>query len=91
MVYEFILSHEQHYPVLAMCNALSVSRSCYYAYKSKSTYVKKAGEVALEQQVIAISGHTIAVMERRLVPELREQGFSLAVLIKSAGYCVIMG
>ncbi len=41
MVYEFILSHKQHYPVLAMCDALSVSRSCYYAYKSKSTYVKK--------------------------------------------------
>jgi putative transposase len=76
MVYEFILSHEQHYPVLVMCNALSVSRSCYYAYKSKATYVKKAGEVALEQQVTAtFRAHYSRYGVRRLVPELREQGF----------------
>jgi putative transposase len=76
MVYEFILSHEQHYPVLAMCNALSVSRSCFYAYKSKATYVKKAEEVALEQQVTTtFRAHYSRYGVRRLVPELREQGF----------------
>ena len=74
MVYEFILSHEHHYPVLAMCNALSVSRSCYYAYKSKATYVKKAGEVVLEEQVTAtFRAHYSRYGVRRLVPELRGQ------------------
>jgi putative transposase len=75
MVYEFILSHEEHYPVLAMCNALSVSRSCYYAYKSKATYVKKTEEMMLEQQVTAtFRAHYSRYGVRRLVPELREQG-----------------
>jgi putative transposase len=76
MIYEFILSQERHYPVLVMCNALSVSRSCYYAYKSKTTYVKKAEEVALEQQVAdTFRAHYSRYGVRRLVPELREDGF----------------
>lgn len=76
MIYEFILSHEQHYPVLAMCKVLSVSRSCYYAYKSKATYVKKAEELALEKQVTdTFSAHYSRYGVRRLVPELRGQGF----------------
>jgi transposase InsO family protein len=75
MVYEFILSHEQQYPVLTMCDVLSVSRSCYYAYKSKATYVKKAEDEMLEQQVSdTFRAHYSRYGVRRLVPELREQG-----------------
>ena len=76
MIYEFILSHERHYPVLVMCKVLSVSRSCYYAYKGKATYVKKTEEVALEEQVAAtFRAHYGRYGVRRLVPELRDQGF----------------
>jgi putative transposase len=75
MVYEFILSHERHYPVLVMCNTLSVSRSCYYAYKSKATYMKKAEYLALEKQVTdTFKAHYSRYGVRRLVPELRERG-----------------
>ena len=78
MVYEFILSHEQHYPVLVMCDALSVSRSSYYAYKSKATYVKKAEEAALEKQVSTVfQAHYSRYGVRRLVPELRGQGLKM--------------
>lgn len=76
MIYEFILSHERHYPVLVMCDVLSVSRSCYYAYKSRTTYVKKAEEAALEKQVTTVfQAHYSRYGVRRLVPELREHGF----------------
>ncbi|WP_295674656.1 IS3 family transposase [uncultured Mucilaginibacter sp.] len=78
MVYEFILSHEPHYPALTMCHTLSVSRSCYYAYKSKATYVKKAEDLALEKQVAAtFSAHYSRYGVRRLVPELRGQGLKM--------------
>ncbi len=76
MIYEFILSHEWHYPVLVMCKVLSVSRSCYYAYRSKATYVKKTEEAALEKQVAdTFRAHYSRYGVRRLVPELRDQGF----------------
>jgi putative transposase len=70
------LSHERHYPVLVMCDVLSVSRSCYYAYKSKATYVKKTEAAVLEKQVAdTFRAHYSRYGVRRLVPELRDQGF----------------
>lgn len=78
MVYDFIFSHQEHYPVIVMCNVLSVSRSCYYAYQNKIPYTQKPEDKALARQVVdTFMAHRRRYGVRRLLPELRDKGIKI--------------
>jgi len=78
MVYDFIFSHQEHYPVIVMCNVLSVSRSCYYAYQNKTSYAQKPEDKALARQVVdTFMAHRRRYGVRRLLPELRDKGIKI--------------
>ena len=52
MRYEFILAHEDKYPVKRMCNALGVGRSGYYYWrKSRPGQQEQANQELVEQNV----------------------------------------
>lgn len=77
-MYAFILSQALIFPVIAMCNALSVSRSCYYIYRklgdAPQSLIKKQTE---EQVVKAFTLHKRRYGVRRLSPELEDQGLKI--------------
>jgi transposase InsO family protein len=78
MVYAFILSQEPVFPVITMCHVLSVSRSCYYAYRKGGPAVQSTAEKKIEAQVVAaFTLHKRRYGVRRLVPELLDQGLKI--------------
>ena len=78
MVYAFILSQEQIFPVIAMCRILSVNRSCYYVYRNNGYTVENPSEKKIEAQVVdAFTLHKRRYGTRRLVPELLDQGLKI--------------
>jgi putative transposase len=78
MVYAFILSQELIFPVLTMCQVLSVSRSCYYVYRKNGYTVERSAEKKIEAQVVdAFTLHKRRYGVRRLVPELLDQGLKI--------------
>lgn len=78
MVYDFIFSHREHYPVTVLCNVLSISRSCYYAYQNKTCYVQQPEDQALAQKVVdTFMEHRRRYGVRRLLPELRDKGIKI--------------
>lgn len=78
MVYAFILSQEQWFPVMTMCRVLSVSRSCYYAYRAHDNEPENMLKQQIESQVIdAFTLHKRRYGIRRLVPELADSGLKI--------------
>ena len=78
MIYAFIHSQAEEYPVKLMCKMLSVSRSCYYAYVQGINEPEQAEEKEIEEQVVkTFTAHRRRYGVRRMVPELREQGLTI--------------
>jgi transposase InsO family protein len=78
MVYAFILSQELIFPVLTMCQVLSVSRSCYYFYRKNCNAVESPLNKKIEAQVVdAFTLHKRRYGVRRLVHELLDQGLKI--------------
>jgi putative transposase len=78
VVYTFILSQELIFPVIRMCKVLSVSRSCYYAYRKIDPMVDNPATKKIETQVVdAFALHKRRYGVRRLVPELLDQGLKI--------------
>jgi len=78
MVYAFILSQEVIFPVIRMCDVLSVSRSCYYVYRKNGPTVESLAEKKIQAQVVdAFTLHKRRYGVRRLVPELSDQGLKI--------------
>ena len=78
MVYDFIRSQAQHYPVMVMCKALTISRSCYYAYLKGGNVCKEQEKKGVEEQVIkTFTAHRRRYGVRRMVPELRDLGLKI--------------
>ena len=78
MVYAFILTQEKIFPVTAICQALSVSRSCYYAYRKGGPAAQSLAAKQIEAQVVdAFTLHKRRYGVRRLVPELLDQGLKI--------------
>ena len=73
--YELVQSEKAHFPVEALCAAVGVSRSAYYAW-SKSTRSKR--EVANERLLAEIRAihveHEARYGSPRMVDELRDRG-----------------
>jgi putative transposase len=77
-VYAFILSQEQVFPVISMCNVLSVSRSCYYVYRKHVNDPQSTGEQEIESLIInAFTLHKRRYGIRRLLPELADMGLKI--------------
>ena len=77
-MYAFILSQEQIFPVIIMCNVLSVSRSCYYVYRKHGNAPESLIEKAIEVQVVkSFVAHKRRYGIRRLLPELAEAGLKI--------------
>jgi putative transposase len=77
-VYAFILSQALIFPVIAMCNALSVSRSCYYVYSKLGNAHENLMKKQIEEQVVtAFTLHKRRYGIRRLLPELEDQGLKI--------------
>lgn len=77
-MYAFIRSLEGHFPVIAMCRILSVSRSCYYEYRKGGQTTESTSVKQLDEQVIKVfTLHKSRYGIRRLVPELAEQGVEI--------------
>jgi putative transposase len=78
VVYDFIRSQEQHYPVMVMCKVLTISRSCYYAYLKGGNAGKALEKKGVEEQVIkTFTAHRRRYGVRRMVPELRDLGLKI--------------
>jgi putative transposase len=78
MVYAFILSQELIFPVIIMCDVLSVSRSCYYVYRKHGPITQSFAEKKIAAQVVdAFTLHKRRYGVRRLVPELLDQGLKI--------------
>jgi len=78
MVYAFILSQELIFPVVIMCDVLSVSRSCYYVYRKFGNATQSSAEKEMEDQVVkAFTLHKRRYGVRRLLPELGDQGLKI--------------
>lgn len=61
-----------------MCKVLSVSRSCYYVYRTRGNAPESIGKQQIEEQVVkAFTLHKQRYGTRRLVPELGEQGLKI--------------
>jgi putative transposase len=76
-VYDFIGSQAIFYPIVLLCRVLNVGRSAYYAYRSGKSYQQQSSAKAMETAIVdAFTAHRRRYGTRRLVPELREQGFS---------------
>lgn len=77
-MYAFILSQEAFFPVIRMCDVLSVSRSCYYAYRKQGELGERPVQKQIEAQVVeAFRLHKHRYGIRRLVPELSDQGLKI--------------
>ncbi|MEO6632943.1 MAG: IS3 family transposase [Mucilaginibacter sp.] len=77
-MYAFILSQELIFPVIVMCNVLSVSRSCYYVYRKFGNAPQSLIEKGIEEQVVkAFTLHKRRYGIRRLLPELGDQGLRI--------------
>lgn len=77
-MYAFILSQELIFPVIVMCNVLSVSRSCYYVYRKFGNAPQSLIEKEIEGQVVkAFTLHKRRYGIRRLLPELGDQGLRI--------------
>ena len=77
-MYAFILSQALIFPVIVMCNVLSVSRSCYYAYRKLSNAPQSLIKKQIEEQVVkAFTMHRRRYGVRRLLPELEDQGLKI--------------
>jgi len=78
MVYAFILSQEEFFPVIVMCHVLSVSRSCYYVYRKHCNEPQSRAELKIEAQVVgAFKLHKRRYGIRRLLPELADSGLKI--------------
>jgi putative transposase len=85
MVYAFILSQEECFPVIIMCRVLSVSRSCYYVYRKHDGEPESKLKQQTESRVVdAFTLHKRRYGIRRLVPELADSGLKI-------GHCKIRG
>lgn len=61
-----------------MCQVLSVSRSCYYAYRKKDLRLENPEIRQIELQVVnAFTLHKRRYGVRRLMPELLDQGLKI--------------
>lgn len=78
MVYAFILSQEQLFPVTIMCQVLSISRSCYYVYRKHGNAPESILKQQIENQVVdAFTLHKRRYGIRRLLPELADSGLKI--------------
>lgn len=78
MVYAFIFSQEEVFPVISMCNVLSVSRSCYYVYRNHVNDPQSTAEREIEAMVTdAFTLHKRRYGIRRLLPELADMGLKI--------------
>ena len=77
-MYDFIGSQGSFYPILLLCRVLDVGRSAYYAYRSGESYQQQSSSKETETAIIdAFTAHRRRYGVRRLIPELRAQGFSV--------------
>jgi putative transposase len=77
-VYAFIFSQELIFPVIVMCNVLSVSRSCYYVYRKFGNAPQSLIKKQIEEQVVkAFTLHKRRYGILRLLPELADQGLKI--------------
>lgn len=82
-MYAFIRSQELVFPVVVMCNVLSVSRSCYYVYRKFGDAPQSFAQNEMENEVVeAFRLHKRRYGVRRLLPELGDKGLKI-------GYCRI--
>lgn len=76
-MYDFIRSEQANYPVLLLCRVLGVGRSAYYAYRNGESYRQLPSSETAETAIIgAFTAHRKRYGVRRLIPELRDQGFT---------------
>jgi len=77
MTYQLIDIQLGQYPVKAACSALGVSRSAYYAFKKGLAHRPRTDEAGARSALkSSFMEHRRRYGSRRLVPELREAGFS---------------
>jgi transposase InsO family protein len=89
--YQFIATHARQYPIAVLCRVLGVSRSGYYAWRTRPTSQRRQADGQLEaqiRQVHAASRRTYG--SPRVHAELRDQGVRcseqrIARLMRRAG------
>src|SRR5258707_1967062 len=66
------------FPVIVMCNVVSVSPSCYYVYRKFGNTPQSLIKKEKEGQVVkSFTVHKRRYGVRRLLPELEEQGLKI--------------
>jgi transposase InsO family protein len=81
MVYAFIYSQEQVFPVIVMCKVLSVSRSCYYVYRKGDDTLESSRKQQIDDQVVdTFNLHKQRYGTRRLIPELEDRGLKIGTV-----------
>ena len=63
MRYQFIRANERHFQVKRMCQVLSVSRSGYYDWKSRSPSARAQANEALLKQIEQVHERSASAME----------------------------
>jgi putative transposase len=79
VVYAFIKSIRDQYPVQQICKVLSINRSCFYDWHNKITHQIKMDNKIMEEKVIAVfKEHKRRYGARRIVAELTHQNVSVS-------------
>lgn len=79
IVYAFVDSIRNEYPLQFICEVMRISRSSFYEWNNKSTYQIKAKNSIMEQKVIAVfKEHKRRYGVRRIVAELSHQNVQVS-------------
>lgn len=90
-LYELVEKNREHRDVRRLCNLLGVSRSGYYAWRSREASARAYYDQALKEAIVELhQGYRRAYGARRVHQHLRQQGLSCSVrrvsrLMKDAG------
>ena len=72
-------AHQASYPVRAMCRALSIAPSGYYAWRKRSPSARAAGNAVLAERIRAVHAESDATYGMpRVRAELRDQGVAVS-------------
>ena len=79
MIFDFIKNHEKIFPIEKMCQALEVSSSGYYRYKSKKASIRLQRIIVIKQKITSIYFQTKQrYASPRMTLELQSLGYKIS-------------
>ncbi len=96
MRYRFVQQHQGHFPIAALCRALRVAKSGYYAWCGRQPSARHRENETITQRIrehFEVSRQTYG--SPRILRDLREEGIAcgkhrVAKLMKQAGLCALL-